>query len=305
MEIYLPIAGLPINFFILMFLGLVVGFLSGMFGVGGGFLMTPMLILMGIPPAVAVASEANHILAASVSGFLAHMRRANVDFLMGFILLLGGVFGSIIGVFLLKYLLSIGQEKLFISLSYILILIFVGFWMLAESVSSIKKKYEGKKNKLHEHIWLHGLPFKIKFRKSHLYISVLPPIFIGLLVGILSSIMGIGGGFILVPAMIYILGMPTQVVIGTSLLQIVFVTTVSTIMHSYINQTVDVVLSSLLLIGAVVGAQMGTRAMVLLRGEQIRFLLAIIIIIVASVLIGEILVTPDEAFIIETYKDAQ
>ena len=305
MEIYLPIAGLPINVFILMFLGLVVGFLSGLFGVGGGFLMTPMLILMGIPPAVAVASEANHILAASVSGFLAHMRRVNVDFLMGFILLLGGVLGSIIGVFLLKYLLSIGQEKLFISLSYILILIFVGFWMLAESVSSIKKKYEGKKNKLHEHIWLHGLPFKIKFRKSHLYISVLPPIFIGLLVGILSSIMGIGGGFILVPAMIYILGMPTQVVIGTSLLQIVFVTTVSTIMHSYINQTVDVVLSSLLLIGAVVGAQMGTRAMVLLRGEQIRFLLAIIIIIVASVLIGEILVTPDEAFIIETYKDAQ
>jgi len=305
MEIYLPIAGLPINVFILMFLGLVVGFLSGMFGVGGGFLMTPMLILMGIPPAVAVASEANHILAASVSGFLAHMRRANVDFLMGFILLLGGVLGSIIGVFLLKYLLSIGQEKLFISLSYILILIFVGFWMLAESASSIKKKKEGKKNKLHEHIWLHGLPFKIKFRKSHLYISVLPPIFIGLLVGILSSIMGIGGGFILVPAMIYILGMPTQVVIGTSLLQIVFVTTVSTIMHSYINQTVDVVLSSLLLIGAVVGAQMGTRAMVLLRGEQIRFLLAIIIIIVASVLIGEILVTPDEAFIIETYKDVQ
>jgi uncharacterized membrane protein YfcA len=305
MEVYLPIAGLPINFFILMFLGLIVGFLSGMFGVGGGFLMTPMLILMGIPPAVAVASEANHILAASVSGFLAHMRRANVDFLMGFILLIGGVFGSIIGVFLLKYLLSIGQEKLFISLSYIFILVFVGLWMLTESVSSIKKKYKGKKNKLHEHIWLHGLPFKIKFRKSHLFISILPPIFIGLLVGILSSIMGVGGGFILVPAMIYILGMPTQVVIGTSLLQIVFVTTVSTIMHSYINQTVDVVLSSLLLIGAVVGAQIGTRTMVLLRGEQIRFLLAIIIIIVASVLIGNVLVTPDEAFIVETYKEVQ
>ena len=303
MEIYLPIAGLPINFFILMCLGLVVGFLSGMFGVGGGFLMTPMLILMGIPPAVAVASEANHILAASVSGFLAHMRRANVDFLMGFVLLVGGVIGSIIGVFLLKYLLSIGQEKVFISLSYITILVCVGFWMLAESVNSLKKQSKGKKNKLHEHIWLHGLPFKIKFRKSHLYISILPPIFIGLLVGILSSIMGVGGGFILVPAMIYILGMPTQVVIGTSLLQIVFVTTVSTIMHSYINQTVDVVLSSLLLIGAVIGAQIGTRTMVLLRGEQIRFLLAVIIIIVAIVLIGEILVTPEEAFIIEKYED--
>lgn len=303
MEIYLPIAGLPINFFILMCLGLVVGFLSGMFGVGGGFLMTPMLILMGIPPAVAVASEANHILAASVSGFLAHMRRANVDFLMGFVLLVGGVIGSIIGVFLLKYLLSIGQEKVFISLSYITILVFVGFWMLAESVNSLNKQSKGTRNKLHEHIWLHGLPFKIKFRKSHLYISILPPIFIGLLVGILSSIMGVGGGFILIPAMIYILGMPTQVVIGTSLLQIVFVTTVSTIMHSYINQTVDVVLSSLLLIGAVIGAQIGTRTMVLLRGEQIRFLLAVIIIIVAIVLIGEILVTPEEAFIIEKYED--
>ena len=303
MEIYLPIAGLPINFFILMCLGLVVGFLSGMFGVGGGFLMTPMLILMGIPPAVAVASEANHILAASVSGFLAHMRRTNVDFLMGFVLLVGGVIGSIIGVFLLKYLLSIGQEKVFISLSYITILVFVGFWMLAESVNSLNKQSKGTRNKLHEHIWLHGLPFKIKFRKSHLYISILPPIFIGLLVGILSSIMGVGGGFILVPAMIYILGMPTQVVIGTSLLQIVFVTTVSTIMHSYINQTVDVVLSSLLLIGAVIGAQIGTRTMVLLRGEQIRFLLAVIIIIVAIVLIGEILVTPEEAFIIEKYED--
>ena len=303
MEIYLPIAGLPINFFILMSLGLVVGFLSGMFGVGGGFLMTPMLMLLGIPPAVAVASEANHILAASFSGFLAHMRRLNVDFLMGFILLTGGIVGSILGVFLLKYLLNIGQEKIFISLSYIFILIFVGVWMLRESLSTLKKTNKGKTNKLHEHIWLHGLPFKIKFRKSHLYISIMPPIFIGFVVGVLSSIMGVGGGFILVPAMIYILGMPTQVVIGTSLLQIVFVTFVSTIMHSYINQTVDVVLSSLLLIGAVIGAQIGTRVMVKLKGEQIRFLLAIIIIIVATVLLGEILVTPKETFIIEKLKE--
>ena len=302
MEIYLPIAGLPINFFILMSLGLVVGFLSGMFGVGGGFLMTPMLMLLGIPPAVAVASEANHILAASFSGFLAHMRRLNVDFLMGLILLTGGIVGSILGVFLLKYLLIIGQEKIFISLSYIIILTFVGVWMLRESLNTLKKINKGKINKLHEHIWLHGLPFKIKFRKSHLYISIIPPIFIGFVVGVLSSIMGVGGGFILVPAMIYILGMPTQVVIGTSLLQIVFVTSVSTIMHSYINQTVDVVLSSLLLIGAVIGAQIGTRVMVKLKGEQIRFLLAIIIIIVAVVLIGEILVTPKETFIIESIK---
>lgn len=303
MEIYLPIAGLPVNLFILMSLGLVVGFLSGMFGVGGGFLMTPMLMLLGIPPAVAVASEANHILAASFSGFLAHMRRLNVDFLMGFILLLGGILGSILGVYLLKYLLLIGQEKIFISLSYIFILLFVGSWMLRESVTSIKNINKGKINKLHEHIWLHGLPFKIKFRKSHLYISIIPPVFIGFIVGILSSIMGVGGGFILVPAMIYILGMPTQVVIGTSLLQIVFVTFVSTIMHSYINQTVDVMLSSLLLIGAVIGAQIGTRLMVKLRGEQIRFLLAIIIIIVAIVLVGEVLVVPKEAFIVDIIRE--
>jgi uncharacterized membrane protein YfcA len=274
-----------------------------MFGVGGGFLMTPMLMLLGIPPAVAVASEANHILAASFSGFLAHMRRLNVDFLMGFILLTGGIVGSILGVFLLKYLLMIGQEEIFISLSYIFILTFVGIWMLWESLNTLKKVNKGKINKLHEHIWLHGLPFKIKFRKSHLYISIIPPIFIGFVVGVLSSIMGVGGGFILVPAMIYILGMPTQVVIGTSLLQIVFVTSVSTIMHSYINQTVDVVLSSLLLVGAVIGAQIGTRVMVKLKGEQIRFLLAIIIIIVAVVLIGEILVAPKEAFIVESIKE--
>ena len=221
---------------------------------------------------------------------------------MGFILLTGGIVGSILGVFLLKYLLIIGQEKIFISLSYIFILVFVGVWMLWESLNTLKKSNRGKINKLHEHIWLHGLPFKIKFRKSHLYISIIPPIFIGFVVGVLSSIMGVGGGFILVPAMIYILGMPTQVVIGTSLLQIVFVTSVSTVMHSYINQTVDVVLSSLLLIGAVIGAQIGTRVMVKLKGEQIRFLLAIIIIIVAVVLIGEILVTPKETFIIESIK---
>ena len=302
MDFYLPIAELSISVFILIILGLAVGFLSGMFGVGGGFLMTPLLILMGIPPAVAVASEANHILAASVSGFLAHMRRKNFDFLMGIILLTGGVAGSIIGVFLLKYLLSIGYEKIFISISYVLILIVVGFYMLKESISSLKNISDGKIKKLHDHAWFHGLPFKLKFRKSHLYISVLPPIIIGLIAGILSSVMGVGGGFILIPAMIYILGMPTQIVVGTSLMQIIFVTLVSTIMHSYINQTVDVVLSSLLLLGAVIGAQIGTRVMIRLKGEQIRFLFAIIIILLAAVLLLELLVTPDNSYILEFSK---
>ena len=302
MEIYLPIAGLSLDIFVLFLLGLVVGVLSGLFGVGGGFLMTPLLILMGIPPAVAVASEANHILAASFSGLLAHIRRYNVDFKMGFILLIGGVLGSAIGVLVLKKLLDIGQEKFFITSSYIIVLASVGIWMLVESINTIKKRRSGKRKRLHEHIWLHGLPFKVRFRKSHLYISVIPPLFIGFFVGILSSIMGVGGGFILVPAMIYILGMPTQIVVGTSLLQIVFVTGVATILHSYVNQTLDVMLSSLLLLGAVIGAQIGTKIMVHLNGEQIRFLLSVIILLVVFVLIGEMVVTPNEMFVIEKGK---
>ena len=302
MEIYLPIAGLSLDIFVLFLLGLVVGVLSGLFGVGGGFLMTPLLILMGIPPAVAVASEANHILAASFSGLLAHIRRYNVDFKMGFILLIGGVLGSAIGVLVLKKLLDIGQEKFFITSSYIIVLASVGIWMLVESINTIKKRRSGKRKKLHDHIWLHGLPFKVRFRKSHLYISVIPPLFIGFFVGILSSIMGVGGGFILVPAMIYILGMPTQIVVGTSLLQIVFVTGVATILHSYVNQTLDVMLSSLLLLGAVIGAQIGTKIMVHLNGEQIRFLLSVIILLVVFVLIGEMVVTPNEMFVIEKGK---
>jgi len=302
MEFYLPIAELSVNILVLIILGLVVGFLSGMFGVGGGFLMTPLLILLGIPTAVAVASEANHILAASLSGFLAHFRRKNIDFLMGFVLLVGGIFGSILGVFLLKYLLSIGYEKIFISLAYIFILIFVGGSMLRESLTSLSHLNNGKHKKLHEHIWFHGLPFKVKFRKSHLYISILPPIVIGFFVGILSSLMGVGGGFILVPAMIYILGMPTQIVVGTSLLQIVFVTFIATVMHSYINQTVDVILSSLLIVGAVFGAQIGSRVMGRLRAEQLRFFLSVLIIIVALVLVLELLIAPESIYSLEFTK---
>lgn len=299
MEVYLPIAGLPVDVFVLLFLGLAVGFLSGMFGVGGGFLMSPLLIFMGIPPAVAIASEANHILAASFSGLLAHIRKANVDFKMGLILLIGGVCGSAAGVFILRELLSIGQERFFITFSYIVVLVSIGIWMLIESINTIKKKIKGRRKRLHEHIWMHGLPLKVRFRKSHLYISLIPPLVIGLLIGVISSVMGVGGGFILVPAMIYIIGMPTQIVVGTSLLQIVFVTAVSTVLHSYINHTVDVMLSSLLLVGAVVGAQIGTRVMVRLSGEHIRFFLAVIILLVALVLVGELMVVPEEMFDVE------
>ena len=304
MEIYLPIAEMSVSIVLLLGMGLGVGFLSGMFGVGGGFLMTPLLIFIGVPPPVAVATEANQITAASVSGFLAHWRRGNVDLKMGFVLVVFGAIGSVLGVWLFRKLRSAGQVDEFISLTFVLFLGVIGTLMALESGRSIlRRRRGGRRERMHAHYWVHGLPYKMRFRKSKLYISALVPAGIGFCVGVMSATMGVGGGFILIPAMIYILGMPTQVVIGTSLLQIVFVTTVSTIMHSYINQTVDVVLSSLLLIGAVIGAQIGTRTMVLLRGEQIRFLLAVIIIIVAIVLIGEILVTPEEAFIIEKYED--
>ena len=305
MEVFLPIAQVFVNPIEILLLSAIVGVLSGLFGVGGGFLMTPFLIFLGIPPAYAVANEANNILATSVSGSTTHYLKNTLDYKMGSMIVIGGVIGTSLGIYTFTYFKGIGKIDTVISLAYMYILAIIGTLMLVESLGEIDKAKRNVvvKKKLHVHYWIHGLPLRMRFPKSKLYESIFTPIIIGLLVGFIAAIMGIGGAFILVPAMIYILGMPTQVVIGTSLLQIVFVTFVSTIMHSYINQTVDVVLSSLLLIGAVIGAQIGTRLMVKLKGEQIRFLLAIIIIIVATVLVGEILVTPKETFIIENLKE--
>ena len=281
-----------------------VGFLSGLFGVGGGFLMTPLLIFVGVPPVVAVATEANQIVASSVSGVLAHMRRSNVDFKMGSILLVGGVIGSTLGVFLFAFLRELGQIDLVIKLSYVVLLGIVGSLMLAESIRAILRTRQpgAKRGKLHQHNWLHGLPFKMRFRRSKLYISALLPLGIGAFVGVLAAIMGVGGGFIMVPAMIYILGMPTAVVVGTSLFQIIFVTANVTILQSVQTQTVDFVLAGLLLFGAVIGAQFGTRAGAKLRGEQLRGLLALMVIAVCVKLGFDLALQPASLYSVELLK---
>jgi len=293
MEIYLPIAEISMNIVLLLGLGLVVGFLSGMFGTGGGFLMTPLLIFIGIPPPVAVATEANQITAASVSGFLAHWRRGNVDLRMGAVLVVSGVIGSGMGVLLFRKLRQIGQIDEFISILFVVFLGAVGVLMAAESGRSIVRRWKGRPpGRMHAHYWVHGLPFKMRFRKSKLYISVLVPAGIGLFVGVLSAVMGVGGGFIMIPAMIYILGMPTSIVVGTSLFQIIFVTANSTLLHAGTNQTVDIILALVLLLGAVVGAQFGSRLGARLRGEELRILLAILVLLVCTKLAHDLLMAP-------------
>ncbi len=304
MYIYLPIAEVSLHIAVVIGLGGGVGFLSGLFGVGGGFLMTPLLIFLGVPAAVAVATEANQIVASSVSGVLAHWRRGNVDFKMGGILLAGGVFGSTVGVFLFALLQEIGQIDLVIRLSYVFFLGIIGALMLIESARAILRARQAgaKRGKLHQHNFLHGLPFKMRFRKSKLYISALLPFTLAAFVGILSAIMGVGGGFILVPAMIYILGMPTSVVVGTSLFQIIFVTANVTILQSVQTQTVDFLLAGLLLFGAVIGAQFGSRFGALLKGEQLRGLLALMVLAVSLKLAFDLIVTPSDLFTVEILK---
>lgn len=298
MQIYLPIAEIPVSIFLILGMGAGVGFLSGMFGVGGGFLMTPLLIFMGIPAPVAVATEANQIVAASVSGALAHWRRKNVDIRMGLVLLSGGLVGSVIGTQLFTLMESLGQNDLMIKLCYVVFLGIIGGLMFVESARALSRQRKGGtvRRKLHQHTWMHGLPFKMRFKRSKLYISALPPLIVGCLVGILAAIMGVGGGFIMVPAMIYLLGMPTAVVVGTSLFQITFVTAAVTIQHSYHTQTVDVFLALLLLVGSVVGAQFGTRVGLHLKGEQLRFLLAAMVLAVCLKLGFDLVVQPDELF---------
>lgn len=304
MYIYLPIAEVSMHIGIIIGLGGGVGFLSGLFGVGGGFLMTPLLIFFGIPPAVAVSTEANQIVASSVSGVLAHMRRCNVDFKMGGILMLGGVIGSSLGVVLFSFLRSIGQIDLVIKLSYVVFLGIIGALMLAESLRTImrSRKPGGTRGKLHQHNWLHGLPFKMRFRRSKLYISAILPLAIGAFVGVLAAIMGVGGGFIMVPAMIYLLGMPTSVVVGTSLFQIIFVTANVTLLQSIQTQTVDFVLAGLLLFGAVIGAQFGSRASSVLRGEQLRGLLALLVLAVCVKIGYDLVVRPEDLLSVELLK---
>lgn len=297
MQIYLPIAEVSVNAFLLLGLGGIVGILSGMFGVGGGFLMTPLLFFIGIPPAVAVATEANQIVASSFSGVLAHLRRKTVDLRMGTVLLIGGLVGAGLGVILFNYLKSLGQVDLLVKLCYVAFLGVIGGMMFVESLRAIRQTRSGKKvPKRKKHNWVHGLPIKMRFRTSGLYISVIPPLLVGVLVGILAAIMGVGGGFIMVPAMIYLLGMPTKVVVGTSLFQIIFVTAFTTLLHATTNYTVDIALAVLLLVGGVIGAQIGTQIGTRMQAEQLRILLAIMVLAVCFKLALDLLLQPSELY---------
>lgn len=296
MQIYLPIAEVSVNVYYLLGLGASVGVLSGLFGVGGGFLLTPLLIFFGIPPAVAVATQANQIVASSVSGVLAHWRRGNVDIKMGVLLLIGGIFGSTLGVWLFSLLKGIGQIDFVIKLSYVVLLSIIGALMLIESIKAMIASKNHVRKRSHTHNWMHALPFKMKFRRSRLYISAILPLLLGALVGLLAAIMGVGGGFVMLPAMIYLLGMPTVVVVGTSLFQIIFVTANVTILQSVTTQTVDVVLAMLLTVGAVIGAQIGVRFGSKLPGEQLRGLLALMVVGVSLVLVFDLVSTPAELY---------
>ena len=299
MSIYLPIAEMNVNIFLIVFIGMAVGALSGLFGVGGGFLMTPLLIFLGIPPVVAVGSEAPHVIASSVSGVIAHWRKKNVDFKMGFFLLSGGVVGSTVGVNLFKLLKTYGQIDIVIQFLFIIFLGFIGLSMAFESAKTTIKNYRTTsaiRTKLHQHSWIHGLPFKLRFHRSKLYISAIPPILIGFFVGVLSAMMGVGGGFIMIPAMVYILGMSTNVVVGTSLFQIIFVTANSTFFQSYLNQTVDIVLSALMILGGVIGAQIGVRIGSQLKAEYLRGILAILVLLVCAKILTDLILTPVDLF---------
>ena len=296
MQIYLPIAELSVNVFLALGMGGAVGFLSGLFGVGGGFLMTQLLILVGIPAPVAVATSANQIIGPSLLAFLTHWRRGNVDFRMGTILLVGGVAGSSFGVWLFSLLRGIGQVDLVIKLSYVTLLAVLGSLMLSESIRAMLRRRRRALTKRHQHYWIHGLPLKMRFRRSRLYISVLPSVGVGLVVGVLSGILGVGGGFVMVPAMIYLLGMPTAVVVGTSLLQIIFVTANVTVLQAATLQTVDVVLALLLMTGGVVGAQIGSGFGTRMRGEHLRGLLALMVLAVCAQLAFDLGVTPDDIY---------
>ncbi len=296
MQLYLPIAEVSVNAFVLLGLGGLIGFLSGMFGVGGGFLITPLLMMIGVPPGVAVATGANQVVASSISGALAQFKRRAVDLPMGAVLTGGGLAGSTLGGYVFDLMSRLGQTDLFVQLSYVLFLGLIGTMMLTESINSLRRTGKAQVRRSHVHSWVHRMPFKMKFRASGLYISVIPPLLVGAAVGFLSAIMGVGGGFVMVPAMIYLLGMPTKVVVGTSLFQITFVTGYTTLVHAVTHHTVDMMLALLLIIGGVIGAQIGARVGVRLKAEQLRILLSILVLAVAVKIGFDLLLTPAELF---------
>lgn len=303
MTLYLPIAEMSANILLFFGMGAAVGFLSGMVGVGGGFLTTPLLIFSGVPSAVAVGTEAAQIVASSVSGALAQWRRNNVDIKMGTTLLIGGVAGTALGVHVVTILRRVGQFDFFVTVCYVAFLGAIGVLMLIESINTLRRTRSGRPGSTRrpgQHSWMHGLPFKMRFSRSKLYISAIPPLVIGAFVGLLAGIMGVGGGFIMVPAMIYLLRVPTNVVVGTSLFQIVFVTAAATILHSTQNFAVDIVLALQLMVGGVIGAQFGALAGQRLRAEELRLLLAVLVLLVGVRMAWTLVATPDEVYSLGT-----
>ena len=299
MQFYLPIAEVSVNAFLLLGIGGIVGFLSGMFGVGGGFLITPLLFFIGIPSGVAVATGANQVVASSISGVLAQFRRKAVDVPMGLVLLAGGLAGSGLGIWVFARLTALGQVDLAVQLSYVVFLGVVGLTMLLESLRAVRRANRpggATVRRAHIHTWAHRLPGKVKFRVSGLYISVIPPIAIGAFVGFLSAVMGVGGGFIMVPAMIYLLGMPTKVVIGTSLFQIIFTTAFTTVMHAVTSHSVDLMLAVLLILGGVIGAQIGARIGLKMRADHLRVLLVLLVLAVCARVGADLVLRPDELY---------
>lgn len=299
MYLYLPIAEMSVSVPLFLTMGALVGMLSGLFGVGGGFLLTPLLIFLNIPPSVAVGTGAALIVASSVAGAATQFERGNVDTRLGGVMIAGGLIGTVIGVEAVRMLRKFGLFDVALSLSYVTFLGTVGILMLIESMNSWRGMRGGASAKSHaagQHTMMDGLPFKMRFHRSKLYISVIPPAIIGMFTGFMASIMGVGGGFVMIPAMIYLLRMPTTVAIGTSLFQIVFVAASATLLHAISNKTVDVVLALILIVGGVIGAQLGSIFGERLKGEQLRFLLAAIILIVAGRMAYDLVVTPSELY---------
>jgi len=299
MEIYLPVAQVSINWVILLGMGLGVGFLSGMLGVSGGFIMTPLLIFYGIPPGVSVATQASPIAAASLAGAITKGGRRSVDYKMGVALMAGGLVGSLLGVDLFQYLQRLGQVDIVVEASYVLLLGSVGGLMLNESLRALLAARKGASLPVHkpgQHTWIHNLPFKMRFRQSGLYISVIPVVVLGFGVGILTAILGTGGAFLLIPAKIYLLRMRTDIAVGTSQFQMFAVAIMTTLMHALTDKTVDIILALILITGGVVGAQLGTRAGSRLRGEQLRLFFAALTLLIAVDLLYGLVHTPADVY---------
>lgn len=303
MLIYLPIAELSVNMFIIFGMGGAVGFLSGLFGVGGGFLLTPLLIFSGIPPVISVATVASQIVASSASAALSYWRRRMIDLKLATVLMLSGAVGTLIGVVVFNGLRSLGQLDLIIGVSYVTFLGTIGGLMLSESVRAILNTRRGRPAQLRrpgQHYWIHRLPLKMRFKRSKLYVSAIPVVALGVGIGFLGALLGIGGGFILVPALIYLLRVPTNVVIGTSLIQIVATMSVATILHAVTNFSVDIVLAIILMVGGVIGAQFGARVGQNMRGDHLRALLGLLVLAVAIRFLFGLVTPPEEAYSINT-----